>query len=86
VEDGEEIPADLEERLRAIEFSIAVAQSTISEDTVFDADEGVVLSSNQRVRLKLGMTFRSPDEDSADVTGFDINLAIAQTAAFNLLR
>ncbi len=85
VAEGDEVPAELQERLDAIEFSITVHESTIRDETEFDAVTGTVVTSGQRVRLKLSMTFRSPDESSGDITGFDITLDISQAAMFRLV-
>ncbi len=84
LEPDAEIPAELQEQLDSIEFSIAVAESITTEVIEFDPDSGLVVSSIRTTELQLTMTFRSPDETTGDVNGFDIGLDLSQTARFTL--
>jgi hypothetical protein len=84
LEEGAEIPAEIQEQLDSIEFSITVEESTTTEVVEFDPETGLVVSSIRTTELQLKMTFRSPDEATGDVNGFDIGLDLAQTARFTL--
>lgn len=82
LEAGAEIPAEIQEQLDSIEFSITVSESTTTEVVEFDPDTGLVVSSTRTTDLQLTMTFRSPTD--GEVNGFDIELDLLQTARFAL--
>jgi hypothetical protein len=84
LEEGVEIPAEVQEQLESIEFSITVAESVTTEVVEFDPETGLVVSSIRTSELQLTMVFRSPDETTGDLNGFDIRLDLSQTARFTL--
>ena len=81
LEEGEDIDPAVRERLDAIEFAITVDEATTVEVAHFDPERGLVDSSTKTATMRLRMVFRAPDDTGA-VSGFDITLDLAQTAAF----
>lgn len=78
-----DIPPELEDQLDQIEFSIEAEPSTVTEVASFDLQRRMVSESTKVATLHLTMVFRAPDEEG-EVRGFEIRLAVTQTAVFTL--
>lgn len=81
LEEGEEMPPQVEQRLEAIEFVITVDESSTVEVAHFDPDTALVDTSTKTTAMRLTMVFRAPDE-TGELSGFEITLDLAQTAVF----
>jgi hypothetical protein len=83
IEEGAEVPEDVEEQLEAIEFVIEVDESAVFERARFDPAQGLVTTSMKTSTIRLSMVFRAPGEEG-ELSGFEIRLDVAQNALFSM--
>ena len=83
-ESGEPVTDEALAEFADVRFAIAVEPSIGTATTLFDPEAGRVISSDQSSTVRLRWILQTPDEQTGEITGFELMLDITQTAQFTL--
>lgn len=67
-----------------VRFVIGVQPSIGTATTLFDPTAGRVISTDQESTVRLRWILQTPDDQTGEITGFELMLDITQTAEFDL--
>lgn len=83
-ESGEPVTDEALAEFADVRFTIGVEPSIGTATTLFDPVAGRVLSSEQNSTVRLRWILQTPDDETGEITGFELMLDITQTAQFTL--
>ncbi|HVR77195.1 MAG TPA: hypothetical protein VMS99_02265 [Acidimicrobiia bacterium] len=77
--------AEFEEMLAQLKFLMTIDDTTSDSTTWFDAEAGIARQSEVTAGTRITMELNMPDEDTGEMVGFDMDMALDQVITYRLI-